>query len=134
MFSKTLVAAFALATLTGATLAAPTTASAKDGRNAAIVAGAIAGIGGALLAASSDHGPGFSHVGYRERRHDGFRGHGFGGHGFRGDGFRGDGYSKFGHGKPGYGFRGMRCFEKPITRWSRFEGRPVTVGTKTTCR
>lgn len=132
MFSKTLIAAFAVAILTGATLVAPTTASAKDGRNAAAVAGALAGIGGALLASSIDHRDGYSQVGYRERRHGGFRGHGFRGHDH--------GYSNFGHGRPGYGygnghdFRGMRCFEKPITRWSRFEGRPITVGSKKICR
>lgn len=121
MFSKTLIAAFAVATLTGATLVAPTAASARDGRNAAAVAGAIAGIGGALLAASVDRQDGYSQVGYRDHGH---RGHGFGG------------YSAFGHGRPsyGHGFRSARCFEKPITRWSRFEGRPVTVGYKTICR
>ncbi len=131
MFTRTLIAACAVAAFACATLANPTAASAKDGRNAAIAVGAIAGLGGALLAASADHNRGFSHVSHRERRHDGA---------FRSHGFRHDGYSKFGHGRPGYGhgydhgFRNVRCFEKPITRWSRFEGRPVVVGYKSVCR
>jgi hypothetical protein len=52
--------------------------------------------------------------------------------------FRRDGYSKFGQCRVDYGyshgFRNVRCFEKPITRWSRFEGRPVVVGYKSVCR
>lgn len=122
MFRKTLVAALSVAAVAGAMLAAPMEASARDGRNAAAVVGAIAGISGALIASSAggyEHG--FTSVGYRK--------HGYGhGHGFRGHGHRGERFA-FGH-----GFQRKSCFEKPVTRWSHYAGKPVFVGFKTICR
>ena len=120
MFSKTLVAALSVAAVAGAMLAAPMEASAKDGRNAAAVVGAIAGISGALIASSAGgYRHGFTSVGYRKNGY---------GHGFRGHGYRGERFA-FGH-----GLQRKSCFEKPDTRWSNYAGKPVLVGFKTICR
>lgn len=75
MFRKTVITALTIAIVTGATFTAPTAASAKDGRNAAAIIGALAGISSVLLAMPHDGGP---RHGYRPGR--GYRDHGFGGH------------------------------------------------------
>lgn len=117
MFVKTFTAALALLALAGAAIVSPTEASAANGRNGKAVVGAIVGLTGALIAGSvvANHRGGYVEAGYR-------------GQGFRGHGHRGERYGY------GHGFRQRDCFEKPVTRWSRFHGEHVIVGHRKVCR
>jgi hypothetical protein len=109
MFIRTVATALAVAIVAGSTLAAPTEASARAGRNKAAVVGAIVGLSGALIAGSVAARP----HGYRPHREH--RKHGYGG------------YSRVSH-------PARDCFDRPIMRWSPHYGERVVVGHKRICR
>lgn len=109
MFTRTVAAALTVAIVAGSTLAAPTEASARAGRNKAAVVGAIVGLSGALIAGSAaarSHG----YRPHREHRKDGYGGY----------------------------FRASRpvrdCFTRPIMRWNAYYGERVIVGHRRVCR
>jgi hypothetical protein len=116
MFAKTFTTALALVAFAGATLAAPTEASAREGRKGRAAA-AIVGLTGALIAGSVVAGQrgGYSETGHRGR-------------GYREQRYPGERY------RHDFRHRESRCFEKPITRWSRYHGESVVVGYRTVCR
>ncbi|MCZ8041453.1 MAG: hypothetical protein O9330_03170 [Beijerinckiaceae bacterium] len=99
------VAALTIALVAGSTFA-PTAASAKDGRNARIAIGALAGIGGALLGATIANGQ----PRHAEGRYD-----------QRPVRFIEEAEEE-------------ECFEKPIKRFDRYSGETIVVGYKTVCR
>jgi uncharacterized membrane protein len=117
MLAKTFTAALALVALAGATFTAPTEASAREGRKGKAVAAAIVGLTGALIAGSVVAGQrgGYSEAGHRGR-------------GYRDQRYPGE---RYGH---GFRSRERHCFEKPISRWSRYHGETVIVGYRTVCR
>ncbi|WP_324133174.1 hypothetical protein [Bosea sp. (in: a-proteobacteria)] len=98
------VAALTIALVAGSTFA-PTAASAKDGRNARIAIGALAGIGGALLGATIVHGQPRHAEGRYDQRPVRF-----------------------------IEEAEEECFEKPIRRFDRYSGETIVVGYKTICR
>ncbi len=98
VFSKTLAAAVAIALVAGSTISS---AEAKDGRRAAAILGALAGIAGVLVEASA----GQIDNGYRPARHDRVKRQRFAGENVNGNPF------------PGYRYE---------ARGPRFEGHRVS--------
>ena len=112
MFRKTVLSAVAIAVLsTSAMTVTAAPAAAANGKNGALIAGAILGGLAAVIGGSAAHANQNNGYGYQgHRRHDDF-----------GGGYR--------HHQP----RPV-CFDKPIRRWNAYEGRKVVVGYKTICR
>ena len=120
MFRKSIITTVTLAIVAATSLSAATTsASARDGRRTAAIAGAVLGLGALAIAgkayANSHHGQRFDDrrsEGYRPARH------------------HGNGY----HFANSYSYEAPRaCWDKPVTRWDAYAGERVVIGYKTVC-